>query len=310
MKNYFILFIKLVVGVQFSVSGISSGASFAHQIHVAYSSSVIGAGIISGDVYYCSMGSYARWATACSVNAFLINTPSNIQAAMNNAAQGLIDSTENLKNSNVYIFSGKLDNLISQPVVEKMLEFYENFQANATTMFNFTAQHAWITSNAGNPCWYLGSPYINNCGYDAAGAILNKLYSNLKPKTSQIPSNLLEFDQSDYTDVWLAGLSTRGWIYIPTNCQVSKCSVHFSFHGCMMYYDLISDAFIKESGLNEWAESNNIIIIYPQTRPGSYNPAGCWDVYGYTGPNFALKSSLQMSAIYAMSTKVPLVNWN
>src|SRR3954467_11878831 len=37
-----------------TVSGISSGAFFAHQFHVAYSSLVTGAGIVAGGPYGCA----------------------------------------------------------------------------------------------------------------------------------------------------------------------------------------------------------------------------------------------------------------
>jgi hypothetical protein len=311
MKILLLLYLYAVAqSVQFSVSGISSGASFAHQLHVAYSGSVIGAGIISGDIYYCSLGSYVRWSTACACNDFLIEVSQHIQYANESSSTGDIDDTNNLKSSKVYIFSGILDSLITQPVVNKMVEFYEYFQANLITVFNFSAQHAWITDNALNPCWYLGIPYINNCGYDAAGMILNHIYPNLNPRQPQVLENLKAFSQTNYTDVWQAGLSNTGWIYIPQACINNPCNLHFAFHGCLMYYDNIGKQFIQLSGLNEWAEANSIIIIYPQTRAQSNNPAGCWDVYGYTGGDFGLKSSMQMAAIYKMAIKVPLVNWS
>jgi len=31
-----------------------------------------------------------------------------------------------------------------------------------------------------------------------------------------------------------------------------------------------------------------------------YNPKGCWDLWGYTGNNYAYKSGPQMKAIKAM----------
>lgn len=38
------------------------------------------------------------------------------------------------------------------------------------------------------------------------------------------------------------------------------------------------------SGLNEIAEANNLIILYPQASVSKiypYNPKGCWDWWGY-----------------------------
>lgn len=41
---------------QSSVSGLSSGAYLAVQFHVAFSATMVGAGIIAGGPYYCTQG--------------------------------------------------------------------------------------------------------------------------------------------------------------------------------------------------------------------------------------------------------------
>jgi poly(3-hydroxybutyrate) depolymerase len=65
------------------------------------------------------------------------------------------------------------------------------------------------------------------------------------------------------------------------------------------------------TGLNDWAESNNLVILYPQATSNFLkNPEGCWDWWGYTGSDFAFKSGLQMSMVYAMYQKPPGVSWN
>jgi poly(3-hydroxybutyrate) depolymerase len=47
----------------------------------------------------------------------------------------------------------------------------------------------------------------------------------------------------------------------------------------------IGTEFVTNSGLNEIAESNNIIILYPQAKKSILNPSnpnGCFDWWGYT----------------------------
>ena len=39
-----------------STSGISSGAFMATQMHVAYSASIKGAGVVAGGPYHCALG--------------------------------------------------------------------------------------------------------------------------------------------------------------------------------------------------------------------------------------------------------------
>ena len=48
----------------------------------------------------------------------------------------------------------------------------------------------------GNNCSYLGSPYINNCDFDGAGAMLQHIYSSsLAPPSAQPSGQLITFSQ-------------------------------------------------------------------------------------------------------------------
>ena len=50
------------------------------------------------------------------------------------------------------------------------------------------------------------------------------------------------------------------------------------------------------------ADTNHLVILYPQAIASVIpaNPEGCWDWWGYDGPNFAVKSAPQMVAIMNM----------
>jgi hypothetical protein len=48
--------------------------------------------------------------------------------------------------------------------------------------------------------------------------------------------------------------------------------------------EMIGDHYIGHAGYNEWADTNNLIALYPQTRPSPispYNLKACWDWWGY-----------------------------
>ncbi len=51
--------------------------------------------------------------------------------------------------------------------------------------------------------------------------------------------------------------------------------------------------FAMSSGYAEMAETNNLMILFPQTwiteKNYPYNPKGCWDWFGFTGSNYASK---------------------
>ena len=53
-------------------------------------------------------------------------------------------------------------------------------------------------------------------------------------------------------------------------------------------------------GHNEYAVSNDLIMLYPQSKVSFDNPSGCHDTWGITGDDFATKNGVQPSAIMAM----------
>ena len=277
----------------------------AHQMHVSHSSAVTGAAIVAAGPFACSLGSVVRISTACTENPWMINPQQHIQIAKNAFIAGNIDNPANITYQKVVVFSGSLDIRIVPGVVQTTAAFYANWviQGNLVTIYDIPANHAWVTVNEGNPCWYLGSPYVNNCGYDLSGVIFQNLFTNVMPKGTYLPGNMYSFEQATYADIWQAGMSNRGWIYIPTACQAtpSTCQLHVNYHGCDQYYDLIGNQYISQIGMNEWAESNKVIIIYPQTTSGTMNPEGCWDFVGYTGINYYSQSAPQILAVWTMA---------
>jgi hypothetical protein len=72
----------------------------------------------------------------------------------------------------------------------------------------------------------------------------------------------------------------------------------------LFFHTQVGDDFYMNAGYNQWAEPNNIIVLYPQViaTPGdlSKNPQGCFDWWGYSGVDFAWKSGSQMGMVHNM----------
>ena len=68
-----------------------------------------------------------------------------------------------------------------------------------------------------------------------AGDMLAYVFTNanFKPRETQIPANLISFDQAKYVDTWQAGMSIWGWVYLRQYCRTNVCLVHLNFHGCI-----------------------------------------------------------------------------
>jgi len=221
-----------------------------------------------------------------------------------NGRSGAIDAVANLAYHRNYIFAGTLDPVVS-PINSHQLEtFFLAFQSSSQILTEFTlaAGHSQPTDSYGNPCYTTLVPYIVNCDYDSAGALLQHMYATdtLSARVSMVSANLVEFDQTPFSG---DSFQSSGYVYVPTACQTgSLCSLHVAFHGCTQntLSSNIGLDFVSYAGYNTWAEANNIIILYPQVQESTLNPEACWDWWGYSGSNYATKSGSQMVAVKAM----------
>jgi poly(3-hydroxybutyrate) depolymerase len=113
-----------------------------------------------------------------------------------------------------------------------------------------------------------------------------------------VTANLLKFDQTEFFTGTSTSLEKFGYVYVPTACaaKTTSCRLHVSFHGCSQDYGSIQDTWAVHAGYNDWAEANNIIVVYPYVASSAQlgNPNACWDWWGYAGANYALQSGVQM----------------
>ncbi len=312
-----------------SVSGLSSGGYMAVQFHVAYSSLVKGAGVIAGGPYFCAQDDQNTATSVCSCTGLLGCQPGQagqmvadlIQITDQRASQGTIDPSGNLSDSRIWLFSGSADSVVPTPIMQALETYYKHY-VNAAQIFfkkNIPAEHAMPTDFFGNPCSVKGDPFINNCSFDAAGDLLKWIYGSLNPKnTGALGGKFIEFDQGEFLSSPTShGMWPTGSVYVPAACQQNaQCRVHVVFHGCKQYpgasfasgpQGKIADTYVKNSGYNQWADTNNIVVLYPQanamnvgTRLPRSNPSGCWDWWGYDDGAYAQKSGHQMVAVKAM----------
>jgi len=287
-----------------SVIGFSSGAYFAVQYQVAYSSSVMGAAIYAGGPYYCAQDNL--------VNAFLQCMdglePINLQTLEGLASQfesaGTIDGLGNLTQHNVYIYSAEFDTTVNPSVVKKLEEMYHDWNVTSiTTEYSILGVHTFPTLDFGNLCLESFSPYISVCDYDGAGSALQAIYGTLKAPGSAVDSNVIPLPQGQFTpggvDPASISLDTTAYVYVPTGCKdkTNTCKFALVLHGCAQYFQIVNNKFIINAGFNDWAESNNIIVAYPQTISSLIspeNPEGCWDWWGFIDSDFATKKGKHM----------------
>jgi hypothetical protein len=94
---------------------------------------------------------------------------------------------------------------------------------------------------------------------------------------------------------------------IPKNEQ--KCKVHIALHGCKQTLDHIGVEFLTSTGYLEIAESNNIIVLFPQASMTVLNPNGCWDWWGFSTPLYATRFGVQpMTILNQAITLAAMIN--
>jgi hypothetical protein len=164
-----------------------------------------------------------------------------------------------------------------------------------------------------------------------SGEILRWVYGTDKVKTRRavVPANLVAINQSAFLPAnWTADkalLDPVGYVYVPHACRPkhsqghtqpppqteltesagaaaplfsAHCSIHVHYHPCGGSIRDVGLSYMLENALPAYAESNDMVILYPQS--GSVkNPAGggCFYWYGAVGEDFDTRTGTQLNFV-------------
>ena len=292
-----------------TVSGVSSGGYMAVQYEVAYSDSVAGAGIVAAGPWYCAQASVSTALGPCMQGEDPAPDVATLVAAAREAAgSGRIDDTAALADDRVWLFHGTRDDRVRRPVTDALFAFYAEFVPGSQIVYehDVPAAHGFPTLDEGIACDTSSEPWLNDCDFDAAGEMLRHFYGPLGAASAVQETHLREFDQRHYAGGGgeLPSMEQVGYVYVPERCaEGAECRVHVAFHGCRQGASFVGRAFVRNAGYNRWAEANDIVVLYPQAAKSlvsPLNPQGCWDWWGYTGPDYATRSGAQLEVVRRM----------
>jgi hypothetical protein len=232
------------------------------------------------------------------------------------ARGGDIDDTRNIGRQRIYVFAGDNDAVVNPQVGEAAYRFYRYYLPDQGNLFyqnTIGASHSQVTVDYGLACADNKEYFIDKCNYDQAGIVHQHIYGALDPKNNgELSGKLLPFDQRTFTFPEAPGsynMAEIGYVYVPASCAARQlCRIHVALHGCKQNFDTIGDRYTRHAGYNEWADTNQLVILYPQTVVGNplldfgtpLDPFGCWDWWGYTNFNYAVKAGRKITAIKAM----------
>lgn len=125
--------------------------------------------------------------------------------------------------------------------------------------------------------------------YDSEKTWLSRFFGDLRARNDgTLRGRLIKFDQSEFGASAGNSMDSTGYAFVPRNCsgtgretmsdREDGCGFVVAFHGCLQGQAQIGNRFVTESGIDEWADTNRIIVLYPyaiETPPT--NPNGCWD---------------------------------
>jgi poly(3-hydroxybutyrate) depolymerase len=334
---------------QVSVAGISSGAFMANQMHIAHSADIMGAAMIAGGLYGCAVEAVEDdgvRALASQAVSDCMSLPSNLNEpsayadrVKEFAARGWIDPTSTLAKSRIYFFTGGSDSVVASKTVETGKATYDALGVPADNVVfedrsgpAASAGHSWVTKGFPEACDANDSPYLDNCSYDQAAAELKAIYGQDLRSPAAAPSGrIVAFDQTEFvpgnatavsSNAAANGLSDTGYVYVPKVCQseaAQPCRLQVVLHGCKQSAEVLGDVFYTKIGVNEWADANGIVVLYPQahaTTPAELppalwmnvlyaNPAGCWNWWGYSDDRqYLTKKGVQVTAIWNMIQRI------
>jgi len=307
-----------------SVSGLSSGAFMTSQLYVAFSDIMVGAGIVAGGPYLCAKSwagnSLMENATSTCMNPLTArsgpNTPALVDKTHWLAEYGFIPPLSNLKDDRIYLYSGTSDKTVTTTVVNQTKAFFQSVGVPEASIKyeKGSAGHALLTNNsADTSCPLTRPPFINDCDFEQSGTILEQIYPGLKPPVEQLSSPILAFDQSEFIDSDYTSMSDTAYAYVPAACRNgTSCRIHVVLHGCKQGAQVIGDKYYAQTGYNQLAEANDLIILYPQVQPSTsapLNPQGCWDFWGYSSPDnptpdYFTRNAPQLRAIHKMIVRL------
>lgn len=305
-----------------TVSGISSGAYMAGQFQMAHAKIVTGAAIIAGGPYGCAesafsgmvIGPFATLLNAtkaisgCMKNEMAAwgvpNAPLLAEKAKERAGKGEIDPVADVVSDRVYVFSGTNDTIVQPAVVASAVAYYQQLgvpDANIRFVSDIPAGHGFVTDAAGGACAVSREPFIVDCDYDQAENLLTHLLGPLAAPSAAPAGSFITFDQRPFAgDNGQSDMADEGVVYIPDACRRGGCRVHVAYHGCAQNRETVGDAFVKETGFQRYADTNRLVVLFPQTTASAGNPQACWDWWGFTGPDFLTREAPQIRAVEGM----------
>ncbi|XP_035715215.1 uncharacterized protein LOC110859407 isoform X2 [Folsomia candida] len=304
-----------------TLSGFSSGGTFAQMYQISHSSTIHGIAVFSHTYYRCGppSGKIDDYDKVCTklfnqTGDKLYNPELVHKDIETYLYRGLIDDPVNLRHRFLYVYTGLRNFLFTADQSLSILQVYERYIKNPHRI-KTRVQDAELllpTNNEfGVPCTERpdNTSFIGNCGFSGPYEALVFLHGSdhrMRETTGASKQSLMQqlkmFDQREFvTGLKNPQLDMVGYYFVPTTCERRRCLLHIYFHGCLTGRQFEGTKHIEQSGFLEIAEASDMILIFPQAVMSEpQNDIGCWDTFGISGELYATKRGDQITAVKRM----------
>lgn len=308
-----------------AVAGISSGGFMTTQLQLAYPETFPRAAMLAGGPYDCF--AVAGGVKGCLYDSGLSSQQmdSMVDRATRNAGNHLLGDLAQLDHGVVYVLYGTEDVVVGPKIAGSVATFYRQLKATLGSQLadlqisedgTHDFGHTFPTylpplpiSNprAGDNCNKSVSPYLGRCGFDGAKNILEHLYPEIKTgaEPDGAAGKLTIVPVKSFAPAGGASIGKYFYTYTPAACLKGQpCGLLLALHGCNQNDSMIGLSFVRDVGFNRWADDYRLIVVYPQTQSTADNPGGCWDWWGYTGPQFDTRNGPQIAWLNRLVTRL------
>jgi len=294
-----------------TLSGQSAGGSMAMQHLFAYSSAVDGAAIAAGSPYGC--GELPKRMVACYTGPVDVARVSSY--ARWQEARGAIDGLSNLDNKPILLFNGRNDFTVFTAVMQASAEQLETFvhRRQVKRRFGTGAAHVWSLNHGACSCgaclYSIASSAeccdVNNCDYELTAEMFERFYADVNPPQAA-SQPLWWFDQLAHlpqtsNETWVShGLWRWGFAYVPESCvgAIRRCRIHVHYHGCINKKWSQRHLWSRSLDIDNFAESNGVIVVYPQAAGDKHTGVGCWNwLSSKSDPHYDTQLSVQLRTV-------------
>ncbi|MBS9404646.1 prolyl oligopeptidase family serine peptidase [Halomonas sp. TRM85114] len=299
-----------------SVIGVSSGGYMATQLAVAWPERFVGLGVLGTGPWACAQGALSLALGQCMGDRLGSPDLGQLSQRLQDfRRRDLVGDADELAEMRVFIWHGEEDETVLPSLGKALVAQFDEWLADPAEQLRLLvsedAGHGWpVAARSDTPVTALaecdegGGTHLLGCNLDIAGRMLNWLHGDLTRPTGDEPEGrLLRFDQAAFDT---KGFADSGYSFIPEACQEGDCGLTVALHGCGMGAEQIGEAFVRHSGLNEWAAANHHVVLYPQAQTSLPNPQGCWDWWGFAESTWQLnplhdsRQGTQLSGLMAM----------